>query len=526
MKISEGASAAAAAVAVALLVWWIATPRGLGISPDSTQYLSAAHNLASGRGLVVHWWARGVVPLTHFPPLFPVAMAALTRLGLPVAHGAAVINACSFVVCVVLTFVLARRSGLSDFVALCTSLAVALARDVQEVHAMVWSEPLYMALTMGALYLTVIALRDDRWSSLFLVAVCAALSVLTRYAGLALVGSSGLCLLLFAQGSWQRRLQRAAAFGGIAMLPVGLAFLRNLAQAESLANREIAFHPLSLARLRPAASTVYHWLTPRTLDFVELPVLLAVGGGILLYALVWVRAARAKPVTFTTSALDVLPVLVAYGVCYVAFLALSISIADAQTPLNPRLLAPLIPPFAVVAANVLAASARNVVLRRATAVLLVVVGVGLLTALVDWARPARREGLGYNSARWNRSELAKAVGMLPRNVDVYSNYPDALLYLTGREAIGLPRIFSPTSLKPNRQYEREFRSICADAGNRRVAIAYFLKVPPEKFIPSIAQIRRRLASRPVTVVDDGVVDTVPPSCPRTTAGDDTLTSRP
>ena len=70
-------------LAVAALVLILtATPGGLGVSPDSTQYLSAAEYLQRGDGLRVHWWEEGSVPLTQFPPGHAVAIAALASVGL------------------------------------------------------------------------------------------------------------------------------------------------------------------------------------------------------------------------------------------------------------------------------------------------------------------------------------------------------------------------------------------------------------------------------------------------------------
>jgi hypothetical protein len=512
LKIRAGVPEAAAAIAIALLAWWLATPYGLGVSPDSTQYLSAAQNLADGRGLVVHWWARGVVPLTHFPPLVPVAIGSLVSAGFELARAAQVMNGIALAVTVWITFLMTQRSTGSVFAPFCAALAVALSRDVLEVHAMVWSEPLYTVLSMTALFLVIRLLRDDQWWILALAAIVAGLTIITRYVGIALVGTCGLSILLFAQGPFRRRFLRAAAFGVVALLPVIALFARNLGRSGNVANRELAFHPVELRQLRSAASTVYHWLTPRTLNRWELPVMLLLGGGVLLYSLVWVRTTREKGTRDVPGATDVMRVLVTYVVCYFAFLCLTITVADAQTDFGPRLLAPLIPPCIVIAADFLWASAQHPIRRRATVVLLAVVALGLVTSLYDWIRPVRAAGLGYNSTPWRRSQLAALVRRLPPDVDLYSNYPDALLYLTGREVTGLPRIFSPTSLKPNRQYDRQVRAMSASAASQRVAIAYFLKFDQEAFIPSIAQVRRRLASHPSRVVADGVLDTVPQTC--------------
>ena len=51
-----------------------ASPWGIGLSPDSVQYIQAARNLRLGFGLSI-WGKQGYQPLTHFPPLYPLILA-------------------------------------------------------------------------------------------------------------------------------------------------------------------------------------------------------------------------------------------------------------------------------------------------------------------------------------------------------------------------------------------------------------------------------------------------------------------
>src|SRR5688572_4944568 len=93
-----------------LLVVW-ATPDGLGVSPDTTQYLSASQHLRSGDGLRVHWWEEGTEPLTHFPPGQVVALASLESAGLTSDTAARLLNSAALLAIAVLAFGLASRAG-------------------------------------------------------------------------------------------------------------------------------------------------------------------------------------------------------------------------------------------------------------------------------------------------------------------------------------------------------------------------------------------------------------------------------
>src|SRR5574338_844307 len=55
------------------------TPQGLGLNDDSIAYIAGARSLLSGQGYREIWLiSAGYV--THFPPVFPAALALLGRL--------------------------------------------------------------------------------------------------------------------------------------------------------------------------------------------------------------------------------------------------------------------------------------------------------------------------------------------------------------------------------------------------------------------------------------------------------------
>ena len=49
-----------------------ATAHGVGLAHDSLEYVGAARNFLTGRGLYVLGEHGGLGPLTHFPPLSPL----------------------------------------------------------------------------------------------------------------------------------------------------------------------------------------------------------------------------------------------------------------------------------------------------------------------------------------------------------------------------------------------------------------------------------------------------------------------
>src|SRR6185503_14537525 len=114
--------------ALALVLVLLATPYGLGVSPDSTQYLSAAEHLLRGDGLRVHWWDEGAQPFTHFPPGFAVSLSFLTGLGLTADASARLINSVALFISAFLAYALTRKASGSITAGLFGAAAVVLAR--------------------------------------------------------------------------------------------------------------------------------------------------------------------------------------------------------------------------------------------------------------------------------------------------------------------------------------------------------------------------------------------------------------
>ncbi len=93
---------------------WYCTRWGAGLIDDAFIYITSAQNLAAGRGLVWPWGEGQLLPLTHYPPMFPLSLAAFELLGVNAVFAARLLNAAAFGGSLVLAGVLARRATRSE----------------------------------------------------------------------------------------------------------------------------------------------------------------------------------------------------------------------------------------------------------------------------------------------------------------------------------------------------------------------------------------------------------------------------
>jgi len=133
---------AAAAVVIS------ATPLGVGVSPDSIAYLSTAEAISEGRGVVT--MAGGAwLPLTHYPPLFPLVASIGSMLGIEPTIWIRGLHAVLFPVFVVMaSLIVYRASGRSLIAAALTGGVLLASDDLVAAYCMAWSEPLFFALLM------------------------------------------------------------------------------------------------------------------------------------------------------------------------------------------------------------------------------------------------------------------------------------------------------------------------------------------------------------------------------------------
>lgn len=399
---------ALAATGAALLIGAAMIPHGPGMTPDSVHYLSAAENLRNGLGYatsVVPWNGPFPRPIAEWPPLYPVVLAAATALGGAIA-GPWALNA---LLLAASTWQVARMAPLLGVLAFVVSPAVV------SVHSYAWSEPLFLLLLILALRSQERLLEEPGSKTLLIAAAVTALACLTRYLGAALLISGALTLIA------SRKRLHGLAYAALSAIPPGLWLLRNQSVTGTLTgNRATSGRGLP-ELIREASTAVGGWFVPVTsLRIVALLALLALG------VIAGRRLDRAdRP-------------WIAFAAVYL-MMAFVLARIVAFDPLTTRLLVPIVPPMAILAARRF--DRGKPVLAGAMALLLVA-GPALVTVR-NLAYVAKvTQGHGYRAARWRETEAVRmaALGQGPFAGEgiIYSDAPDVLSLYSGRPVRYLP----------------------------------------------------------------------------------------
>jgi hypothetical protein len=161
-------------------------------------------------------------------------------------------------------------------------------------------------------------------------------------------------------------------------------------------------------------------------------------------------------------------------VTYAGFLLFSLCFLDALTPLDTRILSPLFVfgiPFVV---SLIWRGRPPLWQSIMSAAAIVACSRG--GAAFTLARQRHDLGYGYTGRAWRASPTLAWIDALAGDVRIYSNSPELIAFHNRRRARPLPIRFSPTSLQPNAELDRDVASLRTDL-QRGATVIYFTRNP-------------------------------------------------
>jgi hypothetical protein len=514
--------AALVAVTAFALVLAATEPPGPGLDPDAMQYMGAAESVAA-HGIYqipsAPWWSTdSTSALAHFPPGLPTVLALPIRLGMAPPQAARLVNALAAAVTAAVVVLLVSEAttllaGALAVLALFTMAAMHL------VHLSVLSEPLFLACTA----LTVAAMTR-RGTPPLLMGIPAAVGILTRYAGLALVGAVALWAFADGAGTLRARLRRAALALLPALLLQGAWVIRTKRIGGPAQIRHFAFYGDLGPMLRQGGATLRDWLVPDagwggggggTTDAMPYQGWVALAAALVLAALIATGVRRAwamRHARDATPPAEGVPagphdapwrLLAACGllsICYLGMVVVSRLVADPGIPLDERLLSPLFLLATVAIATSIALWWRaprrgrgHALARLALAGALVAWGAASAARTRDEAEAALTWGSDFASERWRGSALLDWARTSGARYPLYSNWPSAVYFHLHRPSRGVPDA-----------NEREAFAEFADSLRARGGVVLAFTVP-DASVATGEQLRRVAGMRVMAELEDGIV---------------------
>lgn len=208
-----------------------------GFDPTGMIYVDIARHLAAGDGIAATIYFPSHVPrvpspISLWPPLYPAAIAALTRVGASAVIAARAVSIATFGASVGLTW-LVGSAAFGARAGTAAALLLVAWPAMTEIAAMALSENLFVMLVLLSVVGCLGLLREEpRGRRAYVRAAWAGLAMagaaLTRYPGIALIaiGAAALPLNMHGRG-WPERLKVTAVWGAAASIPPAALLLRN-----------------------------------------------------------------------------------------------------------------------------------------------------------------------------------------------------------------------------------------------------------------------------------------------------------
>ncbi len=430
-----------AAIGGFVLIQLLAAYGGIGVSPDSVVYISTAANIHD------HAQINDFTnqPLMDFPALYPIFLSGVMFLtGHSIVAAGPVLNGILFAGLIWLCgWMMDRWPQASRWYKWTILLCIVGSPCLLEVYSMLWSETLFLLLSILFLVACHRYFRSHTIPAVLLMGLVAGLACVTRYAGISIVGLGGLLMLLDGRLKCSgKKIGHMALYGFTAIGILALNLYRNYLQTETLTGyREKGLTPF-WANLHNYGAVFCDWLPffnghYGAATFVGAFFLLLITG-IFLYRLV----RRTGFFSYDTLAVSLF-------VFYSLFILVTATISRFQT-LDSRLLSPLYLPWLWGSTCWIPGALRRTSYRWKKAVLVLPAAAAFCFLLGEWQdwketwSGVHYAGIpGFSEDLWKKSETMGYVREHKKELEaygpIYSDSFEGLWYLSnGLESELLP----------------------------------------------------------------------------------------
>lgn len=480
------------------------TVNGIGLTPDSVVYISAAKSLLEGRGLFV-----GSEPMTHFPPVYSLLISFSGLFTDNLVSSTRILhtffycgNAILFGFCI---FISTRR----NFLAMVAGILLFFTLPaVLKVHADAVSESPFIFFSLLTFLLLYRYLVTDRKIYLWFSALIMGLAIATRYVGIALLPPLVIGIFLFNKSSIKTKLLTSLWSVAVAIVPITAWVIRNLILTSSAVNRTITFHPIDIKRIKSMIDTLHNFIFPslenRWFNAIEL-VLVTM---IFLYLAIVVIRKRSEYSIDNNQVWFFASMGSAFFISFILVLISSISFIDASTSMNERILLPaflplLISAFALV--DLFAQLTKSRLVIPIFLVCMVFITRMKIPETIQTAKRMQNNGMGFNAVRWNESLTINEIKKLTSETKIYSNGFDAINIKTGRRSFSFPRKFNPVSTLMNKDYPVEMDAMCREVNNGTALIIYLDEVDWREYLPDEAEVIQACVPALIMDTSDGAI---------------------
>ena len=438
-SVKKNADSLVAAIAGFCIIILFTRHGGIGLSPDGVVYSSVAENIKN-HGILRDYSQKTIV---NFPVLYPVILSGISSItSIKPLFFAPVLNALLFAIIIYLSGMMLERFVFpSKWYKVLVLSCIVLSPCLLEVYSMFWSETFFIVWLLIFIILLGDYFKKHTIPALLATAVVAGLAAVTRYAGITVVATGGLLLLLDTQLPIRKKIWHLFLFAvtSPALLLINLA--RNYTVSGTLMGiREKAIRTLA-ENMHDTGAVFCDWL-PFLAGHYSWAIVLTIIL-IVFFLILWLlqRTVHTQNVSYGHIACS-------FFLVYILFMLITASTSRYEQ-LNSRLLSPLFIPLVWGTSSGLIMLSQKIKAskRKWIAVLGILVFTSFqynqLKADYETWDGVKDAGIpGYTEDEWKLSETVRYVqtntDLFGKGYTVYSVADDAIYFFTGKSSYLLP----------------------------------------------------------------------------------------
>jgi hypothetical protein len=412
---------------------------GIGISPDSVVYSTTAEHLRSD-GLLTDFTQQPVINFPAFYPLFLSAImwvSSLKPLVFAPYLNAFLFSALIFTAGLITQQFRHKSKWYKAPVLSCIVLSPALLED----YSMLWSETIFILLVLLFMMTMHRYFQNHSTKSLVIAALITSIACVTRYAGITIIATGGIVLLMDMKLPWQKKFVHILLFSLISPVFLIINLIRNYLVSGTLTgHRERSLTSLA-GNMKDVGETFCDWL-----PFLHQHE--TAGTWVALLVIAALTFACIQQFLSKRRIADYLAMSAGFSLLYIVFMIATATLSRFEE-LNSRFMSPVFIPLLWCGSywviELLQESRKSIHKWWAIAgfVLFLSFQYNQLAANYETWDEVKDDGIpGYTEDDWKFSDTVQFIeaDSLPfkKNYVIYSNAPDAVYFFTRRLAKYLP----------------------------------------------------------------------------------------
>jgi hypothetical protein len=412
----------------------------VGISPDSVEYISIARNFHDH----LHLNDLSGQPVVNFPCLYPLLLGTVFILtGIDPLIAAPIINAFLFAGVVYLSGQLTYRCTNNRLCKWVVLVSVLLSGVLQQVYTMLWSETLFILLVLLFIQTYLNYKTKYTFKPLLILAIVAAMASVTRYAGITLIATGLLMILVDPKQDTRGKRNHFICFGFLASSLLILNLFRNYFLVQTFTGwREPGSTPI-IENINYYGNIIYSWLMLPGSSYY-----LTLGTGILV--LISSLTIFLRLAVFKKNQQAGFLVILAFFLVYSFFIIFLASVLRFEQ-IDDRLLAPLYVPLIITLVSLLYTIGRSkkskILIYSFIITFALYINYNQFNDYADWYKLASEYGIpGFTDVYWQHSEIAmflRSDKFRPsKDIPIYSNWNEAVYFFSGKNCKLIPHSLS------------------------------------------------------------------------------------